>query len=230
MSESTAKEPSEPPEGWEEFAKTFVRDRCKCVYCGFQATTYLAWRQLVVDHFIPRAAGGEHGDKNYVVSCYRCNQFKAGYDPGGGRYTYLPPGEEERSALIEKARAKIEEQEEKQGRRDFYRYVKREVNRCKTSGVHRPRRPPLNFRDMHIDTGSRLKWKDGPQTAVVSSDRLVIFKGAEMSLTRATSQILGYRDHPCAHWEYKEPHRSRPRILSEIYEKTYGFPALPSPP
>jgi hypothetical protein len=96
-------------------------------------------------------------------------------------------------------------------------------------GVQRPRRPPLNFRDMHIDTGSRLKWKDGPQTAVVSSDRLVIFNGGEMSLTRATSQILGYRDHPCAHWEYKESHRSRPRILSEIYDETYGSPALPCP-
>jgi len=84
------------------------------------------------------------------------------------------------------------------------------------TGVHRPRRPPLNFRDMHIDTGSRLKWKDGPQTAVVSGDRLVIFNGREMSLTTATSQILGRPDHPCTHWEYKERHRSRPRILSEI--------------
>src|SRR6266568_8862043 len=88
----------------------------------------------------------------------------------------------------------------------------------------RPRRSPLNFKDMHIDKGSRLRWKgkDGPHTAVVSSDRLVIFNGKEMSLTRATSEILGYRDHPCAHWEYKESHRSRPRILSEIYDETYG--------
>jgi hypothetical protein len=98
------------------------------------------------------------------------------------------------------------------------------------TGVPRPRRPPLNFRDMHIDTGSRLNWKDGPQTAVVSSDRLVIFNGREMSLTRATSQILGHPDHPCAHWEYKESHRSRPRILSEIYDETYGSLALPCPP
>jgi hypothetical protein len=222
MSKSTAKESSEPPEGWEKFVKVFVRDRCKCVYCGLQGTTYSAWRQLVVDHFIPKAADGEDGDKNYVVSCYRCNQFKGGYDPGGGCYTCLPTGEEERSALIEKAKAKIKEQEINQGRRAFYQYVMHEVNGLKTSGAHPPRRPPLNFRDMHIDTGSVLKWKDGPQTAVVSSDRLVIFNGEEMSLTRATSQILGYRDHPGAHWEYKESHRSRPRILSEIYEKTYG--------
>ena len=230
MSESIAKEPSESSEWWEEFTKTFVRGRGKCVYCGFQATTYSAWRQLVVDHFIPRAAGGEDGAKNYVLSCYRCNQFKAGYDPGGGRYTCLPRGKRERSALIEKAKAKIVEQEKKQGRSDFYGHVTREINRFKTSGVHRRRRPPFNFRDMHIDTGSRLKWKDGPQTAVVSSDRLVIFNGKEMSLTTATSQILGYRDHPCAHWEYKESHRSRPRVLSEIYEERYGSPALPCPP
>ena len=88
--------------------------------------------------------------------------------------------------------------------------------------VHRPGRPPLNFGEMHIDAGSRLKWKDGPQTAVVSSEKFVIFNGREMSLTRATSEILGYRDHPCAHWEYKESHQSRPRILSEIYDETYG--------
>ncbi|MGO8817287.1 MAG: HNH endonuclease [Terriglobia bacterium] len=229
MSKSIAEKPSEPLEGWEEFPNTFVRDRCKCVYCGFQGTTYLTWRQLVIDHFIPEACRGEHGGKNQVVSCYRCNQFKAGYDPGDGRYTCLPIEGEERSALIEKAKAKIEEQEKKQGRRDFYRYVMREVNGFKTSGVDRPRRPPLNFRDMHIDTGSRLNWKDGPQTAVVSSDRLVIFNGKEMSLTRATSQILGHPDHPCTHWEYKESHRSRPRILSEIYDETYGSTALPCP-
>ena len=89
-------------------------------------------RQLVVDHFIPDAAGGETSPKNYVVSCYRCNQFKAGYDPSEGRHTFLPPEGRERAALIKKARAEIEKRENDQGRPGFYRFIMQKTKGRKT--------------------------------------------------------------------------------------------------
>jgi len=131
MSQPKGDDSRDPHEWFEEYVSAFVRDRCTCVYCGFQATTYSAWRQLVVDHFIPDAAGGETSARNYVVSCYRCNQFKGGYDPSEGRYTFLPPEEKERTALVKKARAEIEKREKDQGRPGFYRFIMQEISRLK---------------------------------------------------------------------------------------------------
>ncbi len=36
----------------------FIRDRCKCVYCGYEGTTFETWLALVSDHLIPVKAGG----------------------------------------------------------------------------------------------------------------------------------------------------------------------------
>jgi len=54
----------------------------------------------------------------------------------------------------------------------------------------RNRRPRLNFGDMRILIGSRLRWKQGPEEVTVSSDRRVRFNGAEMSLTKATERFV----------------------------------------
>jgi 5-methylcytosine-specific restriction endonuclease McrA len=130
MPQSKVKDSRKPPEGWERYESTFVNNPRTCVYCGFRALWYRAWCQLVIDHFIPKKAGGEDSSRNYVVSCYRCNQWKGQYDPGKRRYTYLPPDEERRGALIEAARAHIRESEMKQGRREFYRFIMQKTQRA----------------------------------------------------------------------------------------------------
>jgi 5-methylcytosine-specific restriction endonuclease McrA len=120
-------------DGWdEETVQAFVENPCTCVYCGFRATSYRAWCQLVLDHFIPKRVRGKHTSKNYVVSCYRCNQWKGRYDPGGGRYTYLPRGKKQREMLIEKAKAHIRASEERQGRHELYESIMRKTKEAKT--------------------------------------------------------------------------------------------------
>jgi len=127
MSGPKVKDPGEAPEGWEGYVSAFVEGQCKCVYCGFRGTRYSTWRQLVVDHFIPAAAGGEDSARNYVVCCYRCNNFKGSYDPGGRRYTHLPAEKKERTALIKKTRVEIRKRERKQRRHDFYLAIERKI-------------------------------------------------------------------------------------------------------
>jgi len=57
MSQTGAKDSWKPSEGWDkELVRPFAKNPGTCVYCGFPATTYQAWCQLVIDHFIPRAA------------------------------------------------------------------------------------------------------------------------------------------------------------------------------
>jgi 5-methylcytosine-specific restriction endonuclease McrA len=115
---------NKPPEDWDiRFVRAFSKNPRTCVYCGFRATSYEGWCQLVIDHFIPRAAGGEDSARNYVVSCYRCNQWKGHYDPGDKRYTYLPPGKKQREELIKMAKAHIQESAKKQGRRELYEFI-----------------------------------------------------------------------------------------------------------
>ena len=123
MSQSNGKSSRKPPEGWDKYVRTFLKNPDTCVYCGFRARSYKAWCQLVIDHFIPKKARGQDNSRNYVVSCYRCNQWKGQHDPGGGRYTCLPVGKKQRQALIEKAKAHIEESEKNQGRYDFYQFI-----------------------------------------------------------------------------------------------------------
>lgn len=53
------------------------RDGQKCQYCGKRVTG----ETMTLDHVIPRAQGGESRWENLVVSCYDCNQRKAGRTP-----------------------------------------------------------------------------------------------------------------------------------------------------
>ncbi len=79
------------------------------------------------------------------------------------------------------------------------------------------RRPRLNFSEMGIPPNSKLRSDDDHEKeAIVLNDARVNFEGAETSLTAATKRVLGYRDHPCAHWTYNG------RCLSDIYEERYG--------
>lgn len=133
MSQYKVKDSQKSLDGWDkEVERAFVENPCTCAYCGFQATLYRAWCQLVLDHFIPKRVGGEDSSRNYVVSCYRCNQWKGRYDPGGGRYAYLPRGKRQREVLIEKAKAHIRASEERQGRPALYQSIMRRTKEAKT--------------------------------------------------------------------------------------------------
>ncbi len=81
----------------------YVRDLCKCVYCGFDGTVLPAWRHLLVDHVVPRRSGGTDSPENKVVCCLSCNFTKGIYDPREHNVG-LP-----REQLIENARRYIGE-------------------------------------------------------------------------------------------------------------------------
>jgi 5-methylcytosine-specific restriction endonuclease McrA len=132
MSRYKVKDSQKSLDGWdEEIVQAFVENPCTCVYCGFRAPLYPAWRQLVLDHFIPKRVGGEDSSRNYVVSCYRCNQWKGRFDPGDGRYTYLPRGKKQSELLIKKAKAHIDASEKSQGRPKLYRFIMRRTKEGK---------------------------------------------------------------------------------------------------
>jgi hypothetical protein len=57
--------------------KIWVRDGCKCMYCG--ATMGKA--QLTIDHFVPLEMGGKNDTSNYLSACRKCNKDKGGMDP-----------------------------------------------------------------------------------------------------------------------------------------------------
>jgi 5-methylcytosine-specific restriction endonuclease McrA len=57
----------------------YVKGRCRCVYCGFEGTTFEKWRNLAVDHLIPKAGGGSNDPMNKVVCCQECNRAKGPY-------------------------------------------------------------------------------------------------------------------------------------------------------
>src|SRR5574337_1261196 len=96
--------------GWEKSFRgawdAFIRDRCRCVYCGFEGTTFESWLTLVPDHLVPVHVGGKQCTQNLVVACARCNSFKKAYDPSHGTLKSAQ-SEEEREQLIADARDKI---------------------------------------------------------------------------------------------------------------------------
>lgn len=51
----------------------------RCGYCGVAETATGA--ELTVDHFQPRAAGGNDQFENLVYACHRCNLYKGAYWP-----------------------------------------------------------------------------------------------------------------------------------------------------
>ena len=58
-----------------------VRQRANyaCEFCGVTETD--VGGELTVDHFQPRAKGGDDGLENLLYCCVRCNQYKLDYWP-----------------------------------------------------------------------------------------------------------------------------------------------------
>lgn len=79
------------------------------------------------------------------------------------------------------------------------------------------RRPNMNFYEMGIPEGSTLGFINSQDTACVVSERKVLFRGQECSLTGATKILLEleYSVAPGPHWQFKG------ESLQDIYEKTY---------
>ncbi|MBN8669167.1 MAG: GIY-YIG nuclease family protein [Chitinophagales bacterium] len=79
------------------------------------------------------------------------------------------------------------------------------------------KRPRLNFREMGIPMGAELVSVSNQETAIVHSERTVLFRGLETSLTNATKLILenDYAVAPGPYWTYNG------RKLREIYNETY---------
>ena len=79
------------------------------------------------------------------------------------------------------------------------------------------RRPNLNFHEMGIPVGSKLKFTNEDVTVEVVSDRRVKYQESEFFLTAITKELLGV-DHairPTPYWTYQG------RLLQEIYGETY---------
>ncbi len=63
--------------------EVFVRDRFICQYCGNRT----AFKDLTLDHVLPRYRGGAHTWENLVSACRGCNHRKAGRTPREARMT-----------------------------------------------------------------------------------------------------------------------------------------------
>jgi 5-methylcytosine-specific restriction endonuclease McrA len=85
----------------------YIEDFCRCQYCGLDGTQDIKlYRQMEIDHLIPRPAFDRDNSFNKVVACRACNCMKGTYDPSDGDNTPLTL--ERRTALIEKAKRYIE--------------------------------------------------------------------------------------------------------------------------
>ena len=82
------------------------------------------------------------------------------------------------------------------------------------------RRPPLNFEEMGIPTGSELKMQyiEKEYIATVISPRKILFDDEETSLTAATKKIreIKHDIQPTPLWTYNG------KKLSDIYNETYS--------
>jgi len=55
-------------------AEVIERAYYQCEYC--QSNSRLIGMPLIIEHIIPKAAGGKDESENLAASCYRCNEFK----------------------------------------------------------------------------------------------------------------------------------------------------------
>ena len=82
------------------------------------------------------------------------------------------------------------------------------------------KRPRMNFEEMGIPIGSELIFSNNAEVALVVSERTVMFRGEESSLTTATRTALGegyaYNIAPGPYWSYNG------RKLRDIYNDTYS--------
>lgn len=83
------------------------------------------------------------------------------------------------------------------------------------------RRPPLNFRDMEIPIGAKLQYtkEDEIIEVEVCTDRKVLYKGEETSLTAVTQDLLGldYAVQPTKYWTYNG------KNLQDVYNEIYSL-------
>jgi hypothetical protein len=82
------------------------------------------------------------------------------------------------------------------------------------------RRPSLNFMEMGIPIGAELQFvQPDYEKAIVASERKILFRDEESSLTAATQVLLGneYSVRPAPYWMYQG------RSLREIYDSTYSY-------
>ncbi|WP_071145651.1 GIY-YIG nuclease family protein [Bacteroides ihuae] len=82
------------------------------------------------------------------------------------------------------------------------------------------RRPPLNYKEMGIEMGSKLSFVKDPTTEItISGDKRVTYQGEEMSLTAVTKQLLGITHalQPTAYWTFDG------KNLRDIYDETYSL-------
>ena len=82
------------------------------------------------------------------------------------------------------------------------------------------RRPPMNYREMGINVGSKLVFvKDPSIQVIISGDKKVSYNGEELSLTAVTKKLLGITHalQPTAYWE------SEGKNLRDIYDETYSL-------
>ncbi len=92
-----------------------------------------------------------------------------------------------------------------------------EVDRDAGAAYARKKRPRFSFSEMNIPVGSELVSVTNGETVTVHSDRSVLFRGQETSLTNATRVILenGYHVAPGPYWTFNG------RRLRDIYDETY---------
>jgi hypothetical protein len=86
---------------------SYVEGCCRCVYCDLDGTQDIRlYRQMQIDHLIPRLANDRDLPLNKVVACHGCNSTKGRYDPSENGE--IPLTSETRPMLIDKARREIE--------------------------------------------------------------------------------------------------------------------------
>ncbi len=82
------------------------------------------------------------------------------------------------------------------------------------------RRPPMNYREMGLHSGVKLKFvKDSSVEVVISGDKKVSYNGETFSLTAVTKRLLGITHalQPTSYWEYEG------KNLRDIYDETYAI-------
>lgn len=80
------------------------------------------------------------------------------------------------------------------------------------------RRPPLNFKEMGVEIGSKLIFaRNSTVEVVIHGDKRVTYQGEEMSLTAVTKQLLGITRalQPTGYWTFEG------KNLRDIYDETY---------
>lgn len=86
--------------------------------------------------------------------------------------------------------------------------------------LKRSMRPPMNFYELDIPTGSILISKDGTHQCTVVGEKKVDFGGTVSSLTAATRKMLGlaedYPLQPSPHWTFNG------KTVKEIYENFHS--------